>query len=273
MLISPEERAAKYGLLLGIGWIVLGVVLLARPGTGVDALAVVVGVALVVNGIVEIVKAIARRQDEPVAEFIGGASSIVFGVLALSWPDLTVFVVAVLFGARTVLFGLSQLFSLIVSRWRSSRAGTPAPGRVSRGWFGRGVRVATRLVALVVALGLLGISVGVRNKAPAAVPTFYDAPSTVPPKPGVLLRSEPMSASIPKDAQGWRILYTTKTSLGHPAVGSAFVLAAKHPPAGRGRSSCGTMGQLGSRGRVRRRCSRTSAKVCRRSLRHSPTVG
>jgi hypothetical protein len=57
------------------------------------------------------------------------------------------------------------------------------------------------------------------------VPAFYNSPSTIPTTPGELLRSESMTGSIPSDAQAWRILYSTKTSVGAPAVGSAFVLA------------------------------------------------
>jgi uncharacterized membrane protein HdeD (DUF308 family) len=34
-------------------------------------------------------------------------AGVVFGVLALSWPDVTLFVVAVVFGARLILFGVS----------------------------------------------------------------------------------------------------------------------------------------------------------------------
>jgi hypothetical protein len=42
-------------------------------------------------------------------DLIAGAASVVFGVLALSWPDVTVFVVAVLFGARGVVRSLATL--------------------------------------------------------------------------------------------------------------------------------------------------------------------
>jgi acetyl esterase/lipase len=47
-----------------------------------------------------------------------------------------------------------------------------------------------------------------------------------------LLGSESVSGSIPATAQGWRILYSTKTSNGDPAIGSALVLASKNLPSG-----------------------------------------
>jgi uncharacterized membrane protein HdeD (DUF308 family)/acetyl esterase/lipase len=224
-LFSRDEKSPAYPWVLGLGWIALGVVLLARPGLGVDTLAVIVGVALVVNGALDILKALAGRVEERAAEFLSGAAAVVFGILALSWPDLTVLVVAVLFGARTVLFGLSQLFSFIP--WRRKRPAEPQ----RRGWFRRGVRVVTRLAALVVALALLGISTAIRSNT-TKVPKFYDWTAAVPTTPGTLLRSEPMTGSIPNDTRAWRILYSTKTSLGDPAVGSAFVLASKDLPKG-----------------------------------------
>jgi uncharacterized membrane protein HdeD (DUF308 family) len=226
-LVSPEERAPAYRWLVGVGWIVLGVAVLVWPNVSVRALAVVVGVALVVNGVVNIVEALTGRTEEPVTEFIGGLASIVFGVLALAWPDVTVFVVAVLFGARTVLFGLSQLLAL-VKRWRqpAAEAAPPEPERPSG--FRRALRLATRVVGLLVALLLLAVSVLVHEDE---VPAFYEEPASVPSTPGELLDSESFDAG-PDDVDGWRILYSTTDSNDEPTVGSAFVIAAQDRPQG-----------------------------------------
>jgi hypothetical protein len=50
MLSSPGERPPTYQWLVGAAWIVLGVAVLAQPSLSVEAVAVVVGVALIVNG-------------------------------------------------------------------------------------------------------------------------------------------------------------------------------------------------------------------------------
>jgi uncharacterized membrane protein HdeD (DUF308 family)/acetyl esterase/lipase len=227
-LTVVEDRSVLHRLVVGVGWAVLGVVILVWPDLSVESLAVVVGVALVVDGLVDGVKALTGRSEEPTAELIGGGASVVFGVLALSWPDVTVFVVAVLFGVRTVLFGLSQLGSLVTAWRRPAVTGeTSRPKR--RGWFVRGVRVVTRLVALVLALGLLAVSVAFR-RAETEVSAFYDTPEDVPSTPGELIRDESLADSIPDDAEGWRILYSTTDSVGEPAVGSAFVLASRKLP-------------------------------------------
>jgi uncharacterized membrane protein HdeD (DUF308 family)/acetyl esterase/lipase len=229
-LVSPDERSSPaYRWLVGVGWIVLGVAVLAWPSVSVQALAIVVGVALVVNGVANIVEALTGRTDEPISEFIGGAASIVFGVLALAWSDVTVLVVAVLFGARTVLFGSSQLVAL-VKRWRQPavEAAAAAAERPSR--LRRGLRLGWRSVGLVVALLLLGTSVALHDEV-ADVPEFYDAPESAPDTPGQLLRSESID-TVPDGVDGWRILYTTTDTNDEPVVGSAFVIAKEHRPEG-----------------------------------------
>jgi uncharacterized membrane protein HdeD (DUF308 family)/acetyl esterase/lipase len=233
VLTSRDDATLERGTLLGLGWVVLGVVVLAWPSLSVAALAIVIGAALVVNGLSDVVGAVSGKQrSERVAALIGGVASVVFGVLALAWPDITIFLVAIFFGARMVLFGVSQLTAVVKRRPRptteAEAAGTPA----RRGWLRRGLRLARAGVALLAALGFLAISLAF-HKAAASTTAFYNAPSTVPGTPGELLRTERLASSaIPSDAQGWRILYTTKTSLGAPAVGSGFVLAPENLPSG-----------------------------------------
>ena len=61
---------------------------------------------------------------------------------------------------------------------------------------------------------------------------FYDAPGPVPKRPGVLLRSRPLTAGVPPGGRAWRILYTTTRGDGSPALASAVVLAPLQGPAG-----------------------------------------
>lgn len=229
-LVSPDDHAVAHRVLVGIGWTVLGIVVLVWPGLGVEALAVVVGVALVVTGVAEVVKAVTRCHEEPLAELLGGAAAVVFGVLALSWPDVTVFVVGVLFGARTVLFGLAQLVA-VVERWRhpmrvaAAVAAPPGP----RSGLRRFTHLAGRSLALLVALVLLAGSVAARRDE-ATVPEFYDTPATIPATPGELIRSQPFTTDVPDNAEGWLILYSTTTVDGKTAVASAIVLVPEDPP-------------------------------------------
>jgi len=93
----------------GVGWVVAGIVVLAWPGITIFALAIVVGISMIIGGAARIISAVWGTADQRVAAALSGLASVIFGALALSWPDVTVLVIAVVFGARTVLFGLSQI--------------------------------------------------------------------------------------------------------------------------------------------------------------------
>ena len=63
--------------------------------------------------------------------------------------------------------------------------------------------------------------------------TFYDPPSNVPNKPGVLLRSELLKdVTLPEGLRGWRILYTTTINDETPATAVATVFAPIEMPSG-----------------------------------------
>lgn len=244
---------------LGVGWLALGIAVLAWPSLTVAMLAVLVGCGLVAAGVRDLIQA---RTETPrsaqVAQLLAGATSLVMGVLAASWPDVTVFVVAVLFGARTALFGVG----LIAGAIRRSPdpgdspdagepdapdpdapdpdapdapdaddapdagdVGDPRPRRRRRGVLA----VAGRCTGLAVAVSLLVLSVALHRQTRAA-PAFYDWAGTIP-AAGQLLRVEPFTHAVPAEASGWLILYSSTTSTGAPAVGSAIVLLPTDPPA------------------------------------------
>jgi pimeloyl-ACP methyl ester carboxylesterase len=60
---------------------------------------------------------------------------------------------------------------------------------------------------------------------------FYSPPSKLPPNPGALVRSEPLTDRlIPARSRAWRIMYTTTLPDGTPASAVATVLAPEKPP-------------------------------------------
>ncbi len=168
--------------------------------------------------------------DQRIAAIMSGAASVVFGILAVSWPDVTVLVIAVVFGARTVLFGLSLLVNAVHPQpdtaAHSERA-TELVARPRRHWPG----AIGAAASLVVALLLLSISAGI-HASTASPSAFYRAPKTMPAGPGALLRSEAFSQAVPSDARAWLILYTTTRDQRVPAVASAIIVAPKNAPPG-----------------------------------------
>lgn len=219
--IADSRRASTRwpGLLAGVVWIAAGVLVIAWADITTRWLAVIVGVALIVGGVLDIVAGIRGSTDERLASIVGGLASVVFGVLALSWPSVTLLVIAVAFGFRLLLFGLRLAWSAFHDRNGDAEASEPRRrGRVRR--FGH---LVGTVLALVVALLLAGVSAKLHEGEPV-VDAFYDTPDEVPGDPGVLLRSEEFTRTIPENAAAWRILYTTTRADGQPAVASALVV-------------------------------------------------
>ncbi len=152
---------------VGLGWLVVGVVALSWPGITIHALAIAVGIALVAGGVAKIISAVRSDGDERYLHAVTGLTNVVVGGLALTWPVVTVLVMAVIFGGRTALFGVAQV--ALGLRLRGAPAGsTPAEAGVSAAsrWPGR-LRLTGAVVALVLALSGVAISVAVQRARPA----------------------------------------------------------------------------------------------------------
>lgn len=224
---ATGSRAAAPGwrpvrLLVAALWVVAGLVVLVLPGLTVRVLAVVVGVGLLVNGLVLAGAAVRRgaRLDERLADGAFGLAGIVFGLLALLWPDITLIVTAVVFGARLIMSGVSLGWVTLRGRRGSASQTTQRPR------WGRAV-VAIAVVAL--AAGSALVSATIRDGSPV-VDDFYAAPRTVPDEPGHLVRAEPFTRGVPESGRAWRILYTTSRGDGSPTVASGIVVVPAQGP-------------------------------------------
>jgi Secretory lipase/Short repeat of unknown function (DUF308) len=178
---------------------------------------------MVLGGLTRVTGAIRGRVDDRVIAALAGAASVIFGLLALSWPDITVLILALLVGPSMVIFGLGQLLAV----WRLY-LGRHA---VVRGRRPRWLRALGAVAAVIFALVLAAASAAI-HRSRASPDAFYKPPSTVPQRPGVLLRSEAFTRGIPKEWRAWRILYTTTRDENTPAVASGLVIASDRLPAG-----------------------------------------
>jgi pimeloyl-ACP methyl ester carboxylesterase len=84
--------------------------------------------------------------------------------------------------------------------------------------------IILRLVLGVLAIAVVGTAAAWWLSMPATPDDFYAAPDTLPPEPGTLIRSEPLTRGVPEGAKAWRILYTTTGPSGAPAYASAVVM-------------------------------------------------
>jgi len=130
---------------------------------------------MVLGGLARLAGGLRGTRDERVASIVGGLASVVLGVLALAWPDVTILVVAVLVGPLAIILGVRQ----IVRALRHAPSGAPAP----RGRLRRWAHVAGATLALLLAAALAGVSALLHGDS-ASLDDFYGAPARLPAKPG-----------------------------------------------------------------------------------------
>ncbi len=202
---------------LGILVLGLGVVVAVDPGLTVGALVVLVGVVPIVFGVVELVRSLGPNggsKADQVAGVLGVATSLLLGLTALAWPDVTVFALGILFGGWLAILGIR----IVAHAWRRRPHARPSSARARRSW----VRVVGSSLGLLLAIGVA--VAGVRLAGTPVPDAFYTPPATVPAAPGQLIDSEPFTRAIPDGAVAWRILYTTTSDDDVPAVASGLVV-------------------------------------------------
>ncbi len=223
-------------LVVGLVWLVVGVVALSWPGITIHALAIAVGVALVAGGVAKIISAVRSDGEERFLHAVTGLTNVVVGGLALTWPVVTVLVLAVIFGVRTALFGVAQV--ALGLRLRGAPAGsTPAEARVSvasrwPGWL----RLTGAVIALVLALGGVAISVAVQRARPGEPGPFYTAPSPLPDgPPGTIIRNQVIEG-FHAGSTAYKVLYKSTGYDGSPTAVSGFIVVPDGPAPAQGRN-------------------------------------
>lgn len=93
--------------LVGILVLVAGVVVVRNPFETVAVLAVILGVAWIAGGVIDVVAALAGSGlDGRVWTAIGGLLTLAAGIVVVAWPAPTVTVIAWVSGLYLVIFGL-----------------------------------------------------------------------------------------------------------------------------------------------------------------------
>jgi uncharacterized membrane protein HdeD (DUF308 family) len=196
--VASRPRLSR---VVAVVWIAAGIIAVSWSGISVRTLAVVVGVGLIVGGLVKVSSALFGEADERFVVALSGVTNVVVGVLALSWPGVTVLVLAVLLGVRTVLFGFGQV--ALGLRLRGAPPGEPVAARRWPRWL--------RVIGTTAVLGVAGagavVSAAIDRAAPNAPGAFYTAPSPLPAgPPGTIIRSE-LIDGFHASATAYRVLY------------------------------------------------------------------
>ncbi len=111
-LAFARDRGKPWlGYVLGGLFVLAALAVIVNPDIGLKALAVVVGIVLLVVGLFQAAAAVVERDElrHWVLLLVMGAITFVAGFLALVWPKATVFVLALILGIRLTLFGVTQI--------------------------------------------------------------------------------------------------------------------------------------------------------------------
>jgi uncharacterized membrane protein HdeD (DUF308 family) len=111
LLGSSRYAHRTFAIVGGIVLIVAGIVALSWPGITLWALAVVTALGLIFAGAVRITAALMDRYEGWMWLFLGGLVTLVIGIMAIAWPDVTVLALALLLGIRLIIFGAVEIAS------------------------------------------------------------------------------------------------------------------------------------------------------------------
>lgn len=229
-LARPSGLPRVWRIVIGIAWILLGAAIVGWLGFSIAVLPIVLAVVLIVGGLLEIPRLRRGRMSERVLTGAWGLAQLAFGVLALVWPDLTVVMIAILFGVRTLVFGAIVIWHGVARlRPPPSSGAEPAAARHPRAFDA--LRWFAAVLVVLLAGGAWWASTTLRDGLPV-IDAFYATPEELPDAPGVLLRSGTWPGTPPAGASVQRILYTTTDLHDRPAVASAIVVVPDDLPSG-----------------------------------------
>lgn len=88
-----------------------GIAILAWPDRTIKALAVVLGIVFVIIGLGQILDALSSRKAGTYWGFVlfKGVLDLAFGIIAIVWPGITVWVLVLIFGIELIVSGIVAL--------------------------------------------------------------------------------------------------------------------------------------------------------------------
>lgn len=119
---ARAEGARVLSIVLGLLAIIAGLVLIRRPSESILAFVLVLGIWFVISAVVSLVRAVFEPEGRGVRAVVGFVE-LVFGVLILALPELSLGTLAVLTGIAFAIRGAG----LIASGLELRRAPSPAP--------------------------------------------------------------------------------------------------------------------------------------------------
>jgi uncharacterized membrane protein HdeD (DUF308 family) len=108
-------------VVFGVLALIAGTALFLQPVRNLPAVLIVLSVFWVVGGLIESIQSVVERGPGWGWELVSGLLSIAAGIVAIVWPGITLFAIAIVAGAWMIMIGLMRLIAAF------SRGGTTAP--------------------------------------------------------------------------------------------------------------------------------------------------
>jgi len=108
--ITGEAGERAMSAILGVIALIAGLICIRRPGESLLAIVIVLSIYLIAAGVVRIVHAIGSEGRRWVGIAIG-AFDLIIGIVILSWPEIGLVTLAVVFAVSMLLRGI---FSIVV---------------------------------------------------------------------------------------------------------------------------------------------------------------
>jgi uncharacterized membrane protein HdeD (DUF308 family) len=112
--LTHRERGSYWGMLLvrGVLNLAIGVVLLVWPDITVTALVWLFGLDLVVTGVIGlIVSGRVPKEYGRTSLIVRCVAAIVFGIMIVAWPDVTLWIVTLIIAAQLLIIGAVLIWS------------------------------------------------------------------------------------------------------------------------------------------------------------------
>lgn len=125
---APDQDGGAQAMsaILGVLGLIGGLVILRRPGETLIAIAIVLGIWLVVWGVIHLFRALDRAEDRTLSLLVAGCE-IVLGALILSLPDISLRTVAILAGISFVVQGAMTVYAGLQLRKSGTHGSRLAP--------------------------------------------------------------------------------------------------------------------------------------------------
>jgi uncharacterized membrane protein HdeD (DUF308 family) len=106
-----------FAIIRGVLAIIFGLIAFFGPIATAIALAIVIGVFAIVTGVFDIIEAIRHRGiSSMVLRIVLGAVSILFGILVLVWPGISLAIFVIMVGVWAIITGILQIMSSVRHR-------------------------------------------------------------------------------------------------------------------------------------------------------------